>query len=386
MKIAEVKTYIVNAFRLNWVFVKVSTDNGLTGWGESSLEYKAQAVTAAIGELERYLVGEDPFRIEHHYENMFRDSYWRVGPILMSAVSGIEMALWDLLGKHLVVPVYQLLGGKINERVKVYANGWFKGATVPDQFAEAAKRAKERGFRALKWDPFGRAYQDLSATDLDFALRCIDAVKNTVMPDVDILIEGHGRFNLPTGIKIANALEPFNPLFFEEPLPPDNFAALSELRKKSPVPIAAGERVYTIYGFRDLLAQKAVDFVQPDVSHAGGLMQCKKIAAMAQADYLAFAAHNPSGPIANAATLQLAACTPNYAIHEIMATDVPWRKEIVDESLSFKDGYLEIPDKPGLGIEIKEENLADYPYQPVNLRHYSGHLTNIRPHDEAPYF
>jgi galactonate dehydratase len=206
------------------------------------------------------------------------------------------------------------------------------------------------------------------------------------MPDVDILIEGHGRFNLPTGIKIANALAPFNPLFFEEPLPPDNFAALAELREKSPVPIAAGERVYTIFGFRELLARKAVDFVQPDVSHAGGLMQCKKIAAMAQADYLAFAAHNPSGPLANAATLQLAACIPNYAIHEIMATDVPWRKEIVDESLFFKDGYLDIPDEPGLGIDIKEENLARYPYQPVNIRHYSGQLTDIRPPDETPYF
>lgn len=386
MKITKIETFIVYAYRLNWVFVAVHTDRGIIGWGESSLEYKAHAVVASIHELERYLIGKDPRAIEAHYENMFRDSYWRVGPVLMSAISGIEMALWDILGKDLGVPVYQLLGGKVNDKVKLYANGWFKGSTKPEHFAEAAKRAKARGFKALKWDPFGKSYMEIDKHELCFALDCVKAVKEAVGDEIDLLIEGHGRFNLPTALRIARKLEEFDPYFFEEPIPPDNPAIMSELRSKSPVPIAAGERMYTVFGFDQLLSNQCVDYVQPDISHAGGFLQCKKIAAMAQARYVGFAAHNPSGPIANAATLQLAACTPNYVIHEIMATDVPWRKEVVDEELFFSDGLLKIPEKPGLGIDIKTENLDRFPYQPVDLRHYSGNLTDIRPTDEEPYF
>ncbi len=386
MKITKIDTYIVNAYRLNWVFVRVSTDQGLVGWGESSLEYKAQAVAAAIHELERYLVGEDPFCIEAHYERMFRDSYWRVGPVLMSAISGVEMALWDILGKHLGVPVYQLLGGMVNDRVKLYANGWFKGATEPEHFAQAAKRAQKRGFNALKWDPFGQAWMEIGKREQAYALDCVAAVKEAVGDEMDLLIEGHGRFNLPTAIRVARLLEPYDPMFFEEPIPPDNPAAMGELRKKSPVPIAAGERVYTIFGFEQLLASQGVDYIQPDVSHAGGMMQLKKIAAMAQARYVGFAAHNPSGPIANAATLQIAACTPNYVIHEIMATDVPWRSEVVDEDLVFENGRLLIPAKPGLGVDIHVDKLDAHPYKPVDIRHYSGNLTDIRPADEKPYF
>jgi galactonate dehydratase len=386
LKIIKIDTYIVNAYRLNWVFVRISTDQGLVGWGESSLEYKAQAVATAIHELERYLIGQDPLLIEAHYERMFRDGYWRVGPVLMSAISGVEMALWDILGKHLGVPVFQLLGGMVNDRVRLYANGWFKGATQPEHFARAAKRAQKRGFKALKWDPFGQAYMEIGKRELAFALDCVAAVKQAVGDEVDLLIEGHGRFNLPTAIRIARLLEPYEPRFFEEPIPPDNFAAMGELRGKSTVPIAAGERVYTVYGFEQLLASRGVDYIQPDVSHAGGLMQLKKIAAMAQARYVGFAAHNPSGPIANAATLQLAACTPNYVIHEIMATDVPWRGEVVDEELVFENGDLLIPTKPGLGVDIRVDELEKHPYKPVDIRHYSGSLTDIRPSDEKPYF
>jgi galactonate dehydratase len=203
---------------------------------------------------------------------------------------------------------------------------------------------------------------------------------------VELLIEGHGRFDVQTGIKIARELEQFKPKFFEEPTPPDDIHALKRVRDKSPVPISAGERLYGLRAFKDIFALDAVDFIQPDVSHAGGIMELKKIASLAEAYYIPFAPHNPSGPIANAATLQLAACTRNFSILEIMYSDVVYRKDITDESLNYHDGYIDIPDKPGLGIELNEEECLKYRYQQHTLRHYTGALTDIRPPETAFYF
>jgi galactonate dehydratase len=284
------------------------------------------------------------------------------------------------------VPVYRLLGGKCNDRVKAYANAWFAGATTPDSFAEKARAAVARGFLALKWDPFGKAYMNLSTKELDEALAVVGAVREAVGSEVDLLIEGHGRFNVPTACTISHQLEPFRPLFFEEPILPGNLDALADVRRKSPIRIAAGERLYDRSQFRDLFERHAADFIQPDVSHAGGLGECKKIAAMAEAYCLPFAPHNPSGPVANAATLQLAACTPNFYLLETMATDIPWRKDVTTENLVFQEGYFEIPDRPGLGIELNDAVFADYPYQSRPLRHYRGDLTDIRPPEAEPYF
>ncbi len=386
MKITDIKTFTVNCFRTNWVFVKVYTDEGITGVGEGTLEYKEKALEGAIAHIRDNLVGKDPRQIERHYHELCRDAYWRGGAVLMSAVSAVEMALWDILGKSLGVPVYQLLGGKVNDRVRLYVNGWFAGAKEPEEFAAKAKEAVKRGVTAMKWDPFGKNYLQISNKDLDKALRCIAAVREAVGSEVDLLIEAHGRFDVPTGIKIAQEVAPFKPMLLEEPVPPNNLEALAAVREKSPVPISAGERLYTRYDYNQLFRRRAADYIQPDVSHAGGIMELKKLAAIAEANYIPFAPHNPSGPIANAATLQLAACCPNFCILEIMYSDVIWRKDVTNEQLTYKDGYLTVPDKPGLGIDINEEACLAHPYERHELRHYTGALTDIRPPETAFYF
>ena len=386
MKVTDVKCIIADCFRTNWAFVKVYTDEGIDGVGEATLEYKEKALAGAVEHIRDYLIGKDPTRIEEHFQTVYRDAYWRGGPVLMSALSAVEIALWDILGKSLGKPVYALLGGKMRDKVRIYANGWFAGAKTPEQFAGKAKIALGRGVTALKWDPFGKSFMEISNADLDTALECIARVKEATEGKVDLLIEGHGRFNVPTAINIAKKLEQFGPMFFEEPVPPDNLDAMAQVRDKSPVPVSAGERLYSLRNFRDLFEKHAVDYIQPDVSHAGGILELKKIAAMADAYYIPFAPHNPSGPVANAATLQLAACTGNFSILEIMYSDVTWRKDICDEDLEYSDGYITIPDRPGIGVSINEEECARHPYLPHTLRHYTGALTDIRSAETAFFY
>lgn len=386
MRVTDVKSFVVDCFRTNWVFVKVYTDEGICGVGEGTLEYKEKALCGAVEHIKNDLVGKDPRQIEKHYHDIYRDAYWRGGAVLMSALSAVECALWDILGKSLNVPVYQLLGGKVNEDCRIYVNGWFSGAKTPDEFAEKAKAAVKRGVTAMKWDPFGKSYLQISNKDLDTALECVAKVREAVGYDVDLLIEGHGRFDVPTGIKIAKELEQFKPMWFEEPVPPNNIEALKAVRDKSPVAISAGERLYTRFDYNPLFAMRAADYIQPDVSHAGGIMELKKIAAIAEANYIPFAPHNPSGPVANAATLQLAACCPNFCILEIMYSDVDYRKYITNENLIYEDGRIKIGDKPGLGIELNEEECLKHPYVEHNLRHYTGALTDIRPPKTEFYF
>ena len=386
MKVTDIKTFAVDCFRTNWVFVKVYTDEGICGVGEATLEYKEKALFGAVEHIKEYLVGKNPLEIEKHWHAIYRDAYWRGGAVLMSALSAVEMALWDILGKNLGVPVYQLLGGKVHEKVRIYVNGWFSGAKEPEEFAEKAKIAKERGVTAMKWDPFGKSYLNISNSDLNKAIRCVGAVREAVGDSVDLLIEGHGRFNIPTAVKIAKELEQFKPMFFEEPVPPDNLDALREVKDRSPVAISAGERLYTRWDYRPMFDKMAADYIQPDISHAGGIMELKKIAAEAESRYIPFAPHNPSGPVANAATLQLAATCPNFEILEIMYSDVEWRADVTNESLEYSDGYITIPDSPGLGIEIDEEACLAHPYQLHTLRHYTGALTDIRPAKTKFYF
>lgn len=386
MKITDVKTFVVDCFRTNWVFVKVYTDEGIAGVGEGTLEYKEHALEGAVEHLKNYLLGKDPRNIERLYHDIYRDAYWRGGAVLMSALSAVECALWDILGKSLGVPVYTLLGGKANEDCHIYVNGWFAGAKTPREFAEKAKIAVKKGVTAMKWDPFGKSYLQISNADLTNALECVAAVREAVGDKIDLLIEGHGRFDVPTGIKIAKELEQFKPMWFEEPVPPNNLEALKAVRDKSPVAISAGERLYTRFDYNELFRTRACDYIQPDISHAGGIMELKKIAAIAEANYIPFAPHNPSGPVANAATLQLAACCPNFCILEIMYSDVDYRKYVTNENLVYENGRIRIGDKPGLGIELNEEECLKHPYVEHNLRHYTGALTDIRPPKTEFYF
>lgn len=386
MKVTDIKAYICHAYRTNWVFCEVETDAGITGVGEATLEYREPTVVQAILELKRYLVGKDPHNIEAFWHDTYRDAYWRGGPVLMSSLSAVETALWDIKGKALGVPVYQLFGGMCRDRIPCYANGWFAPAKTPDEFAEKARETVKAGFKGLKWDPFGSAWMEISKAELRKAINCVQAVVEAAGDDIDILIEGHGRFDIPTAVRIGHALEDFDILWFEEPIPPDNKEGLAEVKRRVRVPIAAGERLFSRYEYREFFRLGCADFVQPDVSHAGGISELRKIAAMAECHHIPFCPHNPSGPVANAATLQLAACVPNFAFLETMCSDVPWRSEISDESVKFEDGCMLISDKPGLGISLNPAKIAEHPYEARDLRHYKGTLTDIRPANAVKYF
>ena len=386
MKITDIKTYIMDAYRTNWTFIKVETDEGISGWGEASLGTQEMALSGCVEDLKRLIIGRNPLEIEKMTFEVYRDIYWKGGPVLMSAISGIEMAMWDIMGKYLNVPVSTLLGGKIRDKVKMYANAWFVGAKTPEQFAAKAKETVALGVKALKWDPFGSSHMTIENDVLQNAVDIVGAVREAVGNSVDLLIECHGRFNPYTAVTISKKLEEFNIFLMEEPCPPDNFESLAAVKRKSNIPISAGERVYSIYGFEALFAKNAVDIAQPDIFHTGGIFESKKIAAMAEAKHIPVSFHNPSGPVSNAAILQLAATVPNFVIHEIMLTDGKFRKDVSDERVVFEDGYILINDKPGLGIEINEDIIGNYPYKPRNLRHYTGTLTNIRPAGDSIYY
>lgn len=386
MKITDLKTFVVYAFRCNWVFVKLYTDAGICGVGEGTVEKREPTVASAIEELGRYLIGQDPFAIEQHCEIINRDSYWRTGVILRSALSAIEAALFDIKGKALGVPVYELLGGLCRDRVKAYANGWFVGAREPGQFAERAAAAAESGFRALKFDPFGSAYMQMEPAERKRAVAVVRSVRETVGDAVDLLIEVHGRLDVPTAVMMGRKLAEFDPFWYEEPVPPESIEALAEVRSRIPVAVAAGERMFDRFRFEDMLRARAADVYQPDVCHVGGLLEMKRICAMARTAYKPVSAHNPLGPIGNAMTLQIAASTPNFSMLETMMTDVPWRGEVVRENLRFVDGCITVPDAPGLGVELDEDAALRYPYRPCPARHYTNTLTDIRPPDAVPFY
>jgi galactonate dehydratase len=387
MKIVAVDTFVIDFYRTNLVFVRIATDDGIQGIGEATLEGKERAVIGAIEELSEAVLGLDPTRIAGTLYEVARDWYWRGGPVIMTALSSFEMALWDISARDLGVPVSRLIGGTTRDRVRAYANGWFSGAHTAEEYAAAARATVESGFRGLKWDPFENYDLTISSRQLDQALNQVDAVRSAVGPDVELFIEGHGRFDVRHAIKIANEIAQFNPVWFEEPCPPDNLDALVDIRRASPVPIAAGERWFGRQAFVPALARQAVDFVQPDVTHAGGISELTFISTLAATGYVGFAPHNPSGPVSTAATLQLAASLPNFRYLEIMATDVPWRPEITNERLVLtEEGDILIPTGDGLGIELDIEAAAKYPFQPHPMRLFRDTVFDIRPSDEKSYF
>ncbi|PAW79923.1 MAG: galactonate dehydratase [Verrucomicrobia bacterium Tous-C9LFEB] len=379
MKITALTPFICDCFRTNWVFLKVETDAGIHGWGEASLEYREHTVAEAMREIGRTIVGRRAGEIESIWQEVNRQVYFRGGPVYMSALGALEMALWDIKGKALGVPVCELLGGPVRDRIQCYANAWFTGAKKPAEFAAKARVALEAGFKGLKWDPFGSAYLELTPAGFKEAEACVAAVSEVVDGRAELLIEGHGRFDVPTAVRIAGMLEAFPISWFEEPLPPGNLDALADVRRRSKIPIAAGERLYSRWDYLPFFAAHSADFAQPDVTHVGGIAELRRIADLAEAHFIPCCPHNPSGPVANAATLHAAAASSNIRRLETMATDIPWRAEICREETRFEDGCLTIPQTPGLGVEIDEDELLKHPYQPHELRHYSGTLTDIRP-------
>jgi galactonate dehydratase len=388
MKITAIKTVVVNAEMRNWVFVKIETDQaGLYGWGEASLEWKTRAVVGAVEDLAPMLLDEDPRRIEHLFQKLYRQSFWRVGAIGLSAISGIDQALWDIKGKALGVPVYELLGGLVRERVRMYTHlgggdmrAVYETSNSPDPtiFAPRALEVVAKGYTAVKVliTPPTETLNSIAA--YHYAARAMQSMREAVGDDVDIMVDCHGRHSPANAVEFCRVLAPYRPYFVEEPVPPENVDAMAEVHRASPVPIATGERLLTRHDFRPLFEKQACDVIQPDLCHCGGLWEAKKIAAMAESYYLGVAPHNPLGPVANAAALHFALSTPNFLIQEDMLGDVPWRWEVVRSSLVTQNGYWLPATEPGLGIEIDEAAAARHPFQQEII-----HSMTARAHDGA---
>lgn len=363
MRITDIETFLVGTGWRNWLFVKVSTDEGITGVGEASVGGQEKAVEAVIHELKRrHVVGSSPFNIEDMWMRMYR-SEWYGGSVLLSAMAGIEIACWDIVGKALGQPVYNLLGGRCRDKLRTYANGWYTGTRTPENFARLAKKVTEKGYQGLKFDPFGSAGREMSRSEKIRSIDLVAAVRDAVGPDVEIFIEVHGRFSPKTAIEVARELEPYRPGWFEEPIPPDNDEAMALVARSVNIPIATGERLYTRHNCRRLFELQAASIIQTDILHTGGILETKKIAAMADAYHMTMAPHNAMGPVSTAAAVQLDACITNFYIQECFDDfDVPWRNQVVKGVPEVKNGFITIPDKPGLGIELDEEAIKEHPY------------------------
>ncbi|ESZ25803.1 galactonate dehydratase [Mesorhizobium sp. L2C084A000] len=359
MKIISLTTYIVPP---RWLFLKIETDAGVTGWGEPVVEGRALTVEAAVKELGDYLIGKDPRLIEDHWTVMHRGGFYRGGPILMSAIAGIDQALWDIKGKALGVPVHELLGGKLRDTIKVYS--WI-GGDRPAEVAAGAKEMVARGFLALKMNGTEELQIVDSHDKIDAAIERVAMVREAVGPNIGIAVDFHGRVHRPMARALVKELEPYRLMFIEEPVLSENREALKEIAALGSTPIALGERLYSRWDFKSVFEEGVVDIIQPDLSHAGGITECRKIAAMAEAYDVAVAPHCPLGPIALAACLQLDAVSYNCFIQEqSLGIHYNASNDLLDYAANkdvfrYEDGYVAIPDGPGLGVEIDEDYVKE---------------------------
>jgi len=348
VKITKLESLFVTP---RWHFLKVHTDEGIVGLGEPIVEGRARTVAMAVRELESYLIGQDPRHIERHWQTMYRGTFYRGGPVLLSAISGIEQALWDILGQSLGVPVYQLLGGAVRDRIRVYAHC---GGDSPEEAAWSAQERVAQGYTALK-------------TALDAPVRLVDtkayverqvgriqAMRAAIPDTVDLAVDFHGRVSPAMAIRLAQRLEDCDLLFIEEPVLPENVDALVAVARSTTIPIATGERLYTRWGFREVLEKQAARVLQPDLCHAGGIGEVRKIAAMAEVYYAAIAPHNPLGPISLAAGLHVDACSPNFLCQE----QVSLGEGYLTQPFVVRDGYIDLPTAPGLGIQLDDDAVA----------------------------
>lgn len=345
-----------------WLFLRLDTDAGIAGWGEPVIEGRAATVRTAVGELMEYLVGKNPLNIEDHWNVLYRGGFYRGGPILMSAMSGIDQALWDIKGKHHNAPIHQLMGGKARDSIRVYS--WI-GGDSPTDVSRAAKERVTHGFTAVKMNATEALQCVASHEHLDRAVERIAAVRQAVGPAVDIGIDFHGRVHKPMAKALIRELEPFRPMFIEEPVLPENSEALREIARHTTIPLATGERMFSRWQFKELLSNGVVDIIQPDVSHAGGITECKKILSMAEAFDVAAAPHCPLGPIALAACLQVdATCHNAFLQEQSLGMHYQQGRELLDyltdkSVFRFEQGSIAIPEGPGLGIEINEGRVCE---------------------------
>jgi len=375
MKITAIETYVCNARMRNWIFVKVVTDQpGLWGWGEATLEWHTRSVVGAIEDLSELLIGEDPRRIEYLWQMMYRQHFWHGNGIVRgTAISGIDIALWDILGKVHGVPCHELLGGRVRDYIRLYCHlGGGKMEdfyqTKPDdakRFGELASRAVEDGFTAFKSMAVPETMPLEGLTPVRYAEASVAAMREAVGDGVDIMVDCHARPSPRMGLLFAKALEPYGLYFFEEPCWPETIDDIALIQRAVSTPIASGERLVTIHAFRELFEKRAVSVIQPDITHCGGLTEVRRIAAMAEAYRISVAPHNPQGPVSTAASIEFGFATPSYIICESVHNDVPWRQEVVSEGFIVETkGRIVKPNaRPGLGIEINEAEIKKHPFQ-----------------------
>jgi galactonate dehydratase len=373
MKIVDIKTHVLSTAWRNLTFVQVMTDDGLTGVGEVRMLNHTDALLGYLEEAgPNHILGHDPSNIEDLVRRMYLNDYARAGEIAMSAIAVIEMACWDIVGQSLGQPVYKLLGGEVRDRIKAYANGWYTVERTPTEFHAAAKRALEKGYQALKFDPFGAGFYEIDHAEKLRAIELVEAVRDAVGPETEILIEMHGRFNPATAVEMARNLEPFNPSWVEEPVPPENLKALKKAAEQISIPVATGERIHTRHDYRELFELQAADIIQPDISHFGGLLETKKLAAWADAYYVLVAPHNVGGPVSTAAALHFAASTTNFKIQEHFNDfSEEWVKAVAPGNPEVVDGHFALPEGPGLGVTLNEDFLAEHPRQHVFFSLYA---------------
>jgi galactonate dehydratase len=374
MKITAVEAHVCNARMRNWVFVRVVTDEpGLYGWGEATLEWHTRAVVGAVEDLAELVVGEDPTRIEHLWQMMFRQHFWHGNDIVRgTALSGIDIALWDILGKVHGVPCHKLWGGPVRDHVRLYGHLGggnmedFYESDEPQRFGELAVAMVEQGFTAFKSMAVPPTMPLEGLAPIRHAEACVGAMRDAVGEGIDIMVDCHARPSPRMGHLFAAALEPIGLYWLEEPCWPERVDDLAAIQRGVRTPIATGERLVGLQSFADLLAKGACSVVQPDITHCGGLTEARRIAALAEAHRVALAPHNPQGPVSTAASIELGLATPSYVICEAVTSDVPWRAEVASESHPIeRDGMLaRANDRPGLGIEIDLDVVAKHPFEP----------------------
>jgi galactonate dehydratase len=375
MKITAIETHVCHARMRNWIFVKVVTDQpGLHGWGEATLEWHTRAVTGAIEDLATLLIGEDPRRIEHLWQMMYRQHFWHGNGIVRgTAIAGIDIALWDIAGKLRGVPCHELWGGRVRDWVRTYCHlggGRMEDFydTAPDdakRFGDLAAKAVADGFTAFKSMAVPETMPIEGLRPLHYAEACVKAMRDAVGPGIDIMVDCHARPSPRMGMRFAQALDQYGLYFFEEPCWPEQLDDMAEIQRAVATPIATGERIVSLENVRDALAKKACSVLQPDITHCGGLTQARRIAALADAFHVALAPHNPQGPVSTAAALEFGFATPSYIICEAVHLDVPWRQDVVREGFTIEPkGRIVRPNtRPGLGIEIDEAAVKRHPFQ-----------------------
>jgi galactonate dehydratase len=365
MKITRFETFLANAGLRNYLFIRLETDSGISGIGEATLEWQEKTVQTLCHEwVEGRVLGRDPFDIERVIGLMVRDQY-QGGATVMTAISGVEVAMWDIVGKACRQPLYKLLGGRYHARLPAYANGWYGGARTPDDFAARAREVVARGYRAMKFDPLSTAWKDMSGDEMAAAVERVAKVREAVGQGVALMIEFHGRLSAGCAIELMRRLEPYEPAWCEEPVSPERVELLAEVKRLARSPIAAGERLVAEADFQRMLNLRSVDVVQMDICHCGGLLTSKKIAALAAIHDVRVAPHCSIGPVALAAALHFDASTPNFMIQEAFGEfDVPWRASLVRGHDPLVHGEFVLSDEPGLGLDLDLDAIAEHPYVP----------------------